>query len=320
MISLLRSLGLVMLALVFGSPVSRADFVVDFEDLAVGTSGFYNGDSGIGTNSIGWSSGGAFFSNTFDASFGGFWSGWSYSVIGDTTTPGVGNQYASFPGGGANAAGGVDAGGTYAVASGDGAFVNLPSMTLAQSLRMANTTYAALAVRDGIDRNDGGQPFVTGPFGSMASISRPGYQASLDPGGNDFFRVTITGFDAPDATGNQTGSLTRYLADYRDDKSDNPDGVLFGGADYVLADWVEVDLTALGGARSFSLSFETTDIGTFGPNTPAYLAIDSLTVTAIPEPGTFAVIAAGFSVLGWRRLRPRWKSPCGAVIKGAAAG
>lgn len=177
---------------------------------------------------------------------------------------------------------------------------------------MSNATYTALAIRDGIDTNNGSTGFVTGAFGSMASIDSPGYQAALDPNGNDFYRITITGKDALNGLGSDTGSVTRYLADYRDDKSDNVDAGLFSGADYVLNQWLDVDLSLQGTARSFSIGLETTDIGTFGPNTPSFFAVDNLvlsTASAVPEPSSLALVTVAGVTIAWRRRRRQNTSP-----------
>ena len=133
--------------------------IVSFDDLTLFTStgptgSYYNGDSGVGSNTNGWTSGGVFFNNAYDNSFGSYWEGWSYSTISNTTTPGPGNQYASWPGGGSNGAGGVVSSGTYAVAFAGNfltaaPFFNLPVGALLQSVEVANTTYAALSMRNG---------------------------------------------------------------------------------------------------------------------------------------------------------------------------
>lgn len=297
------------------SPLTaRAETIVDFESLPVNAAGFFNGSLSAspslranystlmsqpgpfgGTDHFQhWEVAGVSFSNVFNSTFGS-WRGWSWSNVEDNETPGFGNQYASFPGGGATASGGLDEGGTYAVLFESG-YINLPEHHLAKSLMLANTTYSALAARDGND----GSGFIAGAFGSR--------KGSLDPAGNDFLRVTFTGYDAPGATGNPTGSLIRYLADYRNNQSDNVDAGLFGGADYVLAGWLAVDLSELGSARSIGLTLEGSDVGPLGLNTPAFLAIDNLRITVIPEPST-ALWLLVTGMLGWRRSRRPSASP-----------
>jgi hypothetical protein len=56
-----------------------------------------------------------------------------------------------------------------------------------------------------------------------------------------------------------------------------------------------VDLTLLGAATRLTFGLSSSDNGPFGMNTPAYFALDSLTVTPVPEPGALALagLAAG---------------------------
>ena len=79
-------------------PVS-ASVVIDFEELSLPAESFYNGSDGAGV----FTSGGAFFNNTYTDFGGGFyaWTGWSYSNMTDVTTPGFDNQYSAITGGGA---------------------------------------------------------------------------------------------------------------------------------------------------------------------------------------------------------------------------
>ena len=247
-------------------PFAKAD-TVTFEGLLSGAEQFYNGSDNAG----GWSSGGVDFDNTFTDFGGGFtgWTGWSYSNVTDNTTPGFGNQYSAAPGGGGSNSE------TYAIGFSDGAFFNLPESAIIQSADLTNTTYARLSMLTG-------DTFAK-QFGGVTGN---------DP---DFFRVTFSGFSGLDATGSMTGAVTFDLADYT--FADN-------SQDYVIGDWVTTDLTALGNARSVSLTFESSDVGAFGINTPTYVAMDNLTyVTAIPEPGTVSVLLAASLVGAWRLRR-----------------
>jgi hypothetical protein len=255
------------------------ELVIDFADLSLPAgSDFYNGSDGAG----GWSSGGAVFGNQFTDWGGGFvsWSGFSYSRVRDATTAGFGNQYAAF-------SGGAYAGEFYAVGYGGGpeSYINLPEAQLASSVRLTNTTYTALAMRDG---DDFARPFESG----------------------DFFKVSLIGFSGQDASGQVTGQADFYLADFRD------------GQNWIVQDWTLLDLTPLGTARSIGLQFDSSDVDPiFGINTPVYVALDSLVLTAVPEPSTLGLVALAAALLltgrGVQRFkrshRPPHRSPAGTA-------
>jgi hypothetical protein len=91
-----------------------------------------------------------------------------------------------------------------------------------------------------------------------------------------------------------TGTATFYLADLR---GATPPGV--------LSSWSWFDLTSLGTVDRIEFSFDGSDKGSFGLNTPAYFAMDDLTVNAVPEPATLAAVAVATLACGARRLRGR---------------
>lgn len=257
------------LALFSGAFAPLSANVIDFSDLALAPGSFYNG--GPATNTLGWTSGGATFGNGFDSRFGGFWNGFAYSSVNDSTTAGFGNQYAAFTGAGFGGSG------TYAVAyAGSATFINLPAGTFAQSIYLTNTTYAALSMLNG--------DFAAKKFGGLS--------------GNDldFFDVTITGFSGLGATGSTTGAVIFRLADYT--FTDN-------SLDYVVDTWSRIDLAPLGAAASLGFSWESSDVGAWGINTPTYVALDNLTV--VPEPASAGVLA-GLLALTGSALRRRRRS------------
>ncbi|MFM7243570.1 MAG: DUF4465 domain-containing protein, partial [Planctomycetaceae bacterium] len=69
-----------------------------------------------------------------------------------------------------------------------------------------------------------------------------------------------------------------------------------------LATWDWFDLSSLGTVDRIEFSFDGSDKGIFGLNTPAYFAMDDLTVAAVPEP-TVAVIAATVAIVAIVRRR-----------------
>lgn len=258
--------------------------VVTFEDLSVfsGTSGntdgqpggqFYNGDSGNGSNTNGWTSGGATFSNSFSSDFGGFWSGWAYSNVVNSVTSGFGNQYASAAGGGFN--GGVAPGQNYAIGFGSSSVINLPTGMRLDSVDVTNTTYTRLSMANG-----------------DSFAKQFGGASGNDP---DFFQVNFTGFDALDGSGTAIGSVTVDLADFRFDDNSQ---------DFILSDWSNVDLSSIAAAQSLRLSFASSDVGGFGINTPTYVAIDNLSLTAVPEPSSLGLLL-GVALCGLHRRARR---------------
>ena len=255
-------------ALVASAFVSPAT-VIDFDDLAVPVAGYENGEHLAG----GFTSRGANFNNFYDDTFGPYWEGFAYSTLGDTMTAGFGNQYSASAGGGSDADGNAIPGNVFALGY---VGFTIPTITLPpalsrpHSLRVTNTTYAALSMRDG-----------------DAFAKKFGGASGNDP---DFFKLTITALD-PAAV--PIGSLDFFLADYR--FASNAD-------DYILNSWAEVDLSMLGeGVDALRFSLTSSDNGTFGMNTPAFFAIDN--VIAVPEPGAAALLLGVLATLG--NARPR---------------
>ena len=112
----------------------------------------------------------------------------------------------------------------------------------------------------------------------------------------DFFMLTLTGFEDVNLGGGSTGAIDVFLADYR--FSDN-------SKDYILDSWNQVDLTSLGSARSVEFSFTTTDNSAFGPNTPLFVAIDNLSysINSVPEPTAPLLLSVWALALVARRSR-----------------
>ncbi len=276
---------------------AQAEMVVDFEGLPTPASRFYNGNNRPGndayrgnyrvtgeqTSNWGtqyqqlWSVEGFEFNNNYTQFDGGdYWSGWSWSSVADSTTAGSGNQYAASPGGGSNGAGGFDDSGTYGMSFGHGAYFNVTPGLALKSIDVTNGTYGYLSMLNG-------DQFAK-QFGGTSGN---------DP---DLFQVTFTAFDATGGatgSGSAIGSVTVDLADYR--FADN-------SQDYILNTWRTVDLSALAGAHSVGLTYSSTDVGTFGINTPLYVAVDNLNF--VPEPSSLsACLALSLGLLRFRRRR-----------------
>jgi len=232
--------------------------IVTLEDVTIPPSGYLNNAA--------FASGGASFNNYYDATFD-FWAGFAASRIVNATTPGYGNQYASFAGGG-------DGSANYAVGYVDSftptlPHINLPAGTRPTNVRITNTTYAGLSMQLG----DG----ILVPPGPGKKF---GGASGNDP---DWFLLTITGRNA----GGVTGTTEFYLADYR---------FANNAQDYIVNQWTTVDLLALGSATSLDFTLTSSDNGSFGMNTPAYFALDNLSVTTVPEPGTWMLLGTAIVV------------------------
>jgi hypothetical protein len=252
-----------MLLAAWAGAAAATPLVIDFSDLTLAPDSFFNG--GPDTNTDGWVSQEVSFGNSFNSSFGGFWNGFAYSNVNDTTTGNFTNQYAAFTGT-------AFAGSIYAVGyRGSRAFIDLPLGMLPTSVRLTNTTYTA---RDLVTGSGFSRPFSAG----------------------DFLTVTFTGYAEAAATGSATGATTFYLADFRDGKS------------LIVDTWELLDLAPLvaaGQPASIGLTWDSSDKGQFGINTPTYVALDALTLAPVPEPGTWALAAAAVAAAAAVRLRRR---------------
>lgn len=260
-----QSIAAWVLALAMATPaLNGASSLVNFSDVSLEVppaQSYTNG--GVyynGSDSAGgFLSSGVHFSNNYNSEWGS-WQGWSYSNTSDTTTAGFGNQYSALTGA-------PFSGSAYGVAYASGGAV----ITLAEgwhqplSARITNTTYTGITVQNG----------------DMFAKQFGGAEGN-DP---DWLLLTITGRDQQ---GDSVGTVDFYLADYR--FTDNAEN-------YIISDWTEVDLQSLGSdVYTLEFAMSSSDVGDFGMNTPAYFAMDDLTV--IPEPRYYGLLL-GAIALAW---------------------
>lgn len=250
-----RTIGALLFAVGLTTTARAATLKLNFDALPVGPEGYYNGDDEEG----GFTSHGVHFNNLYtEFGNGCCWNGWAYSNNTDTTTPGPNNEYSAYAGSGAGgsaqygvAFSGLDAGG------GIIPVVTLPTGAQPMSVKVTNTTYAALSMKNG----DG----FAKKFGGVSGN---------DP---DWFLLRVEGRNNANTL---LGQVQFYLADYRPAGTAN---------DYIHNTWQTVSLAPLAGLGVTKLHFRlsSTDNGIFGMNTPAYVAIDDLAFQVTSTPGDF---------------------------------
>lgn len=243
-----------------------------FDDLTLAPDSHYFPGSAIGGNFDGastdfyFSSGNVSFKQTYsDYGSDCCASGWTYSNHTDATTPGSTNQYSAYAGSGEG--GSANYGVAYAFGPVEATF-STPSTV--SGAYFTNTAYAALSMQQG-----------------DSFAKKFGGSSGNDP---DFFKLTITGYDGT-AT---KGSVDFYLADFR--FADN-------SKDDIVNSWTFVNLSSLGAVTKLSFALDSSDVGAFGMNTPAYFAMDTLTASPVPEPEQALMLLAGLGGLAWRLHR-----------------
>lgn len=208
---------------------------IDFESVNLTGKGYWNGSDGTGA----FVSGNMEFPNTFNPSWL-TWSGFSCSQKSDVTTAGYTNEFSVYD---AN-----NKQNKFALFYPpydqmiEASFKDNQVYQL-RSVEICNATYSALSMKNG-----------------DAFCKKFGGSSGTDA---DWFKVTITGYDL---NGLITGSKEIYLADFRSANA---------SADYILSKWTETDLSNLGKVHSISFTFDSSDKGTYGINTPCYVCIDN---------------------------------------------
>jgi len=223
--------------------------VITFEDVALDTTGYWNGNDLAGTLSSFefwgttiYSYTGSYHSgiltcpNVFNEDqtyFSTWWSGMACSSKTDKETIGLANQYSVYANSGASGSK------KFALIGSDGAQCSFEQSVDVKSLMVNNSTYVYWALKDGRDGYGAVRKFETG----------------------DYFTVTVAGFDS---TGVKTSQVEFPLADFRNSKS------------YICSDWTKISLASLGKVKSLSFKFASSDTGDYGMNTPAYFCIDNI--------------------------------------------
>lgn len=168
----------------------------------------------------------------------GSYSGFNYSNVVNDTTAGFTNGSAAYAGSGAANSQ------KYVIAYGSDYGISFDTPVELDRVSYTNATYTGISMRDG-----------------DAYAKKFGGATGNDP---DFFSVTVYGYRNGVVNAD---SVVFFLADFRDANNAN---------DYIVKDWREVALRNLGMVDSLSFKFASSDVGSFGINTPLYFCLDNL--------------------------------------------
>lgn len=130
-----------------------------------------------------------------------------------------------------------------------------------------------------------GAYFTNTTYAYLSMLNGDSFAKQFEAG--DFFTLTITGLDTSNS---ETGSVDVSLANGTD----------------LLDEWLWTDLSTLGSVAALEFSLNSSDVGAFGMNTPAYFAIDDLTTVPVPA----AVWLFGSGLLGLVTVARRRSSKC----------
>lgn len=220
--------------------------LVNFDEMDLGTSGYYNGSDGkqgFLSSEYTESNRGAYFKNSYNMAWGS-WSGFSASNLTDNTTSGYTNQYSTY-------VGSASSGDNFAITNGTQTEFEISSLYGVKSLDISNSTYAALSMKDG-------DSFAK-KFGGA------------DGTDEDWFKVMIYGTDYNDVV---IDSVEFYLADYR---------FTDASQDYILDSWSTIDFSATGlyntPVKSMKFVLSSSDNAAWGMNTPASFCLDNINCT-----------------------------------------
>jgi hypothetical protein len=236
--------------MLFCNLITKAQIVSDFENLLLPMppmGSYWNGSDQSG----GFVSGGMYFPNSYDISFGGYWAnGFAYSSVIDSVTSGFTNLYAAKP------AGGYNNSDNYAVAQNNvvARLNNVTPSMVVDGFYVTNSTYAYNSMRDG-------DTFAK-KFGDTTGTNSGLPQGSYP----DFFKLTVKSYQGGQLSND---SVEFYLADFRFTND---------SLDYIVNTWEWVDCSIFQVFDSLKFSLSSSDNGAFGMNTPAFFCMDNLTI------------------------------------------
>mgnify|MGYP003603666681 CR=1 FL=1 len=207
-----------------GLPAHAVQTVVSFDALFTGP--------GQDVHNISFATNAAAFVNVYTPAWDS-WAGYAFSTVSNTTDGSWLNQYAA-----AQALDRPYAVGFHSHWDGIAPEILFDLPVTPKSVLLNNTTYAALAMRNG---NAPARKFTDG----------------------DYFILTLTAYDLD---GHAVAATNHYLADFR------------GTNTLIQTNWSALDLSWMPpDVASLVGTVTTTDVGAFGPNTPTYFALADFT-------------------------------------------
>ncbi len=111
------------------------------------------------------------------------------------------------------------------------------------------------------------------PWTYYGCVGNDGIAGPLADNGG-FCKITFHGINTAD---NTEKTVDFYLAE-RQISDVNGDGTVTADDNFTISQWTWCDLSALGSVNRISLTMESSDVGTYGMNTAAYVCLDRLTV------------------------------------------
>lgn len=222
---------------------TQAQTAVTFDTFTLSPNSYYQDNAGTD-----FSNNGVTFQYDWHSSFGYWLGGTAYTNVNDTVNGTYTNLYG-------NITGSAFSGTNYATAQ-SGAVISFSNNTTAvHGFYVTNTTYAWKVIKSG---NAFSRAFgdTTGT-NSVPTIPQGEYK--------DWFKLSVLGY----RNGTQlTDTVHFYLADYRAAGTAN---------DYIVKNWQYVNCIALGQVDSIKFEMTSSDVGSFGINTPTYFSMDNFT-------------------------------------------
>ena len=230
---------------VSGNDVTVVVGTATFDDVTLGSNGYWQGESG--DNEM--FSGGWFFTNYYMPEYS-FWGGFTASNHTDMSQSGLSAQYTAATGAGYD--GSTQYGVAYCMGVQTDVYAADGIAHTVTGCYVTNNLWAYQNMHDG----DATATAFGGPTG-------------IDP---DWFKLTATG---KNASGQTVGTAEFYLADYRFENNDD---------DYILNTWEWFDLSTLGAVHTISFSLSSSKNNSGGMITPAYFCIENFNGTAPTPP------------------------------------